>query len=505
MPSQSVNILWLPQPESLLLTQLLLDFIQIKTWSNAKRFVEGSPSLLSDTADSLLADFREYAHLCGNGEAAQVIEENRICLEECRVIGIEAAFSQRSAKARVWYRQKNILKRPLLFPEFVELVDKTKQGFDAARDYTLKHDLAAFDRGIVAWNSILNNPHFVQTPLSWRLDVLNTCGNALYQSYSLHARASDLEEALSCWKRAIQESPINWPKIHRYIYNLGRGLSERYRDISGSLADIEEAIETIEKAVQETPASDANLAMYLSRLGTCLLWRYERVGSLSDLDRAIVVGEEAVKISSPDTIQYFVYIYNLGPCYRQRYLRTGVVTDLERAIKLQEESVSQRLIDDFEYEAGSYTNLGSSLLNYYDYTQKLAYLNRAIEAFRRSITLTPPESLILPSRRNNLGNGLHTLYQYSGKLTDLEQCIEQYQQAVHQTPDTSPELPSRLYNLGNALRDHYEIAAAETDKERATECYRSACMYGLDASLEWALGASHNWGDWALARRDWSM
>ena len=504
MPSQSVNVPWLPQPEPLLLTQLLIDFIQIKTWSDAKRLVKQFPSLLSDTADSLLADFRGYAHLCGNEEAAQVIEENRICLEECRVTGIEAAFSQRSAKARIEHRQKNILKRPLVFPEFVELVDKTTQGFDAARDYTLKHDLAAFDRGMTAWNSILKNPHFVQIPLSWRLDVLNTCGNALAYSYSLHRKVSDLEEALNCWKRAIQESPINWPHLHKYLYNLGRSLAERYMYVNGSPADIGEAIEKIEEAVQLTPVGHANLSMYLSNLGTCLRWRYERTGSLSDLDYAIEVGEKAVKMTPPNTIRYFYYIYNLGPCYRERYLRTRVVTDLEQAIKLQEESVSQRVIDDSEYKAGSYTNLGNSLLEYYRYTQELTYLNRAIEAFRKSISLTPPDSLMLPSRRNNLGNGLRSLYEYSGKLTDLEQCIEQYQQAVYQTPDTSPELPSRLYNLGNALRDHYEIATAETDKERATECYRSACMYGLDASLEWALDAAHNWGDWALARRDWS-
>lgn len=504
MPSKSVNILWLPQPESLLLTQLLLDFIQTKTWSHAKRFVERFPGLHSDPADSLLADFREYAHLCGNEEAAQVIEENRVCLVECRMTGIEAAFSQRSAKARISRGQKNLPKRPLVFPEFVELVDKTRQGFDAARDYTLKHDLAAFDRGMTAWNSMLKNPHFVHTPLSWRLDALNTCGNALYQSYSLHNRVSDLVEALSCWKRAIQESPINWPNLPRYLYNLGRGLSERYIHVSGLLTDIEEAIETIEKAVRVTLASDAILPRYLNRLGTCLFWRYQRTGSLFDLIHAIEVGEEAVKLTSPDTVDYFVHILNLALYYRQRYLRTEVVVDLEQAIKLLEETVTQRVIDDSEYKSSSYTNLGNSLLSYYDHTQEFAYLNRAIEAFKRSITLTPPDSPMLPSRRNNLGNGLHALYQYSGKLTDLEQCIEQYQQAVYQTPDNSPELPSRLYNLGNALRDHYEIAAAETYKERATECYRSACTYGLDASLEWALGASDNWGDWALARRDWS-
>src|SRR2546421_756450 len=91
-------ISWLPQPESLKLTQILVDFMRATTRNDSQRLVEQFPDLLNDAALALLTDLRNYASICGNEEAEQVIVENRVFLLECRTTGVKAAFARRGAQ-----------------------------------------------------------------------------------------------------------------------------------------------------------------------------------------------------------------------------------------------------------------------------------------------------------------------------------------------------------------------------------------------------------------------
>jgi len=189
----------------------------------------------------------------------------------------------------------------------------------------------------------------------------------------------------------------------------------------------------------------------------------------------------------------------------QRYRRTNNQTALDAAAAAWEHILGHPAFPaaDARFQLAAMNNAGGVFLRRYWSRGRLADLNRALDLWQTAVQRTPPDSPDLPGYLNNLGNGLRARYARTGQLADLAEAIRVYEQAVQRTPPDSPDLPGYLNNLGAGLSDRYARTGQLADLAEAQNLYRRACTLGLTVASAEALRSARNWGNWALARKEW--
>jgi tetratricopeptide (TPR) repeat protein len=331
---------------------------------------------------------------------------------------------------------------------------------------------------------------------------LNNLGAGLSERYERTGSLADLRRAIEAFERAVEKTPEGSPDLPGYLNNLGIGLVYHYTR-TGLLIDLHRVIEMYEQAVEQTPAGASDLPIYLNSLGNGLRGRYARLGKMIDLQRAIEAYEEAVQRMHEDSPDLPIYLNNLGNGLNDRYARTQELNDLQKAMEAYQEAI-QQTPDGAPALPGYLNNLGNVLKDRYVQTEELKDLTQAIQLWKRAVEQTQDGSFALAGYLNNLGDGLRNRYSHSQEEVDLKQAVEAHEKAVGFTPSGSPQRPVYLNNLGNALRIRYARSGKGTDLMQAIASYEEACQLGMERSLEEALGASRNWGDWASQREEWA-
>jgi CHAT domain-containing protein len=273
-------------------------------------------------------------------------------------------------------------------------------------------------------------------------------------------------------------------------------LSARHR-LLGNRADLDQAVECAESAVADGEASGSTrFASYRASLSEILGYRFDAYGSIDDLERAIELREANVRDQPPaDAVGERAM---LGTLLRRRWSIERRTEDLQRAVELLESVIDVPAGRD---RPARLTNLGNALLNRYDAMGDVEDLRRAAELQEQAVELTQPGDWQLASRHNNAGNSAMGVYRLTDDDTARGLAIDHYRASIALTDVAAPELSSRQYNLARAL-----MPAAEDSPhviEETQEAFRAGCVAGLEGSLQWALGSSREWGDWALSREAW--
>ena len=330
---------------------------------------------------------------------------------------------------------------------------------------------------------------------------LNNLGNGLRARFRRTGREVDLEEAIRVFRQAVKATQPDSPDLPMYLSSLGTGLGDRFAR-TGREADLEDATRAFQQAVKATPPDSPDLPMYLNNLGNGLRARFRRTGREADLEDAIRVFQQAVKATPPDSPDLPSRLNNLGTGLLARFRRAGREADLEEAIRVFQQAVKATLPDSPDLPM-YLSSLGTGLGDRFARTGREADLEEAIRVFQQALQATPLDSPDLPMYLNNLGNGLRARFARTGRQADLEEAIRVFQQAVKATPPDSPGLPLRLSNLGNGLRDQFRRTGRQADLEDAIRAYRRACELGALSAPQAALAAAHNWGRWAVQRKQW--
>jgi tetratricopeptide (TPR) repeat protein len=97
-------------------------------------------------------------------------------------------------------------------------------------------------------------------------------------------------------------------------------------------------------------------------------------------------------------------------------------------------------------------------------------LDRALEALRTAVALTPPQSPLISGRLGNLGLARREVYRNTGDRSVLEQAINAFDQAVRVAAT-----PIMLTNLALGLQDRYLLSSDPDDLARAIDCSEQAC------------------------------
>jgi hypothetical protein len=153
----------------------------------------------------------------------------------------------------------------------------------------------------------------------------------------------DLDDAIGFGLMAVEAGPNLSHQFECYS-NLAWAMAIRHQH-SGDATDLDQALTYHRRAVESAPAESPNRALALSNLCLTLLSRYEVSDSLDDLGNALEAGEQAIAIDIPTRTARGMFLANLSFAYALRFDAADSRTDLDRAIELSQEALLLTPVD----------------------------------------------------------------------------------------------------------------------------------------------------------------
>ncbi|KAF8903428.1 tetratricopeptide repeat-containing protein [Gymnopilus junonius] len=133
--------------------------------------------------------------------------------------------------------------------------------------------------------------------------ALNNLANVLWTRFKQQGAPSDLNEAISLARKALELVPLPNP-AHSVVLDTLASILQTQFEQQGVLSDLDEAVALNKQALDLRPTSHPLRFESLNRLAEALQTRFERLGVLNDLDQAISLNKEAITLCRPSQLQY---------------------------------------------------------------------------------------------------------------------------------------------------------------------------------------------------------
>ncbi|KAI9682837.1 MAG: hypothetical protein M1822_006327 [Bathelium mastoideum] len=305
-----------------------------------------------------------------------------------------------------------------------------------------------------------------------RYRSLDGLGNSLLMRFERTGDMQELHRAVKILDEAMRCAPDDGSERAVQLSIFGNCLFRRYERMS-MLQDLTSAISAQEEAIRITNEDDPVRPRLLNGLMTALGRRFERTTQIEDLDRAIRIGNEAVKASSSNTADRSMYLQNVGLWLRRRYATGGKLQDLDEAIDALDEAtdVLEKATgnpDSQSFRRAVYTNnLGNSLHQRYEATQKMADLDRAIDCLSLAARIFPFDHAHRAMCLSNLGTSLFKRWSRTGSTQDVKDTI----QVLQESWELKNTLPHHRVFVGQLLATYF---AGESDWRKAHDILEEA-------------------------------
>ena len=286
---------------------------------------------------------------------------------------------------------------------------------------------------------------------------LSALSDALYARFRRDREESDLQDALTLARRAVQTSPI--PK-HRLVDSLSAMLFRRFEE-HGAIGDLDEVI-ALTRAT--TRGRNPRMAADLGQLSEFLRIRYEFTGARQDLDEAIELGERALQRLRADSLDHGIALVSLCNTYRLRSLRDG--TDHERELALGRAAVSELAGSPLQDIAMA--SLANTLAQNHADSAQIKDLDEAIDLMRQASGISPEEI----GRKSDLSVYLRTRFESTGNIADLDEAVR-LGRAVIAPEAADRDLSRRCWTLGIILRTRFVHTADHQDAQEAIALWRN--------------------------------
>ncbi|KIM28570.1 hypothetical protein M408DRAFT_69393 [Serendipita vermifera MAFF 305830] len=146
-----------------------------------------------------------------------------------------------------------------------------------------------------------------------------------------HRVISDINEAISLQKAAVDLTPDSQPDKPALLNNLGAAVQTRFQRL-GDVMDLENAISFKQAAVDLTPDGHPNKPNRLNNLGAAVQIRFQRLGDVVDLEKAISFFQAAVDLTPDDGHpDKPALLENLGNAFVHRFRNGDLSTHLQSA------------------------------------------------------------------------------------------------------------------------------------------------------------------------------
>ncbi|KAH6904719.1 CHAT domain-containing protein [Coprinopsis sp. MPI-PUGE-AT-0042] len=303
---------------------------------------------------------------------------------------------------------------------------------------------------------------------------LNSLGNSLQCRFERTGDLSDIAEAISAQHRVVELTPEGHANLPGCLNSLGNSLQCRF-ERTGDLSDIAEAISAQRRAVELTPEGHAKLPGCLNSLGNSLQCCFERTGDLSDIAEAISAQHRAVQLTREGHAIHALqtYLHSLGTSFMRRFERTKDPSDIAEAISAQRRAVE--LTPEGHPNLAIYVNnLAISLFRGFECSEDLYDIAEAISAQRRVVELIPEGHPNLATCINNLGTMFMCQFEHTGDISDIAEAISAQRRGVQLIPEGHADLARWLNNLGMSLLCRFKRTADLSDIAEAISAQHKA-------------------------------
>ncbi|RXW18552.1 hypothetical protein EST38_g7303 [Candolleomyces aberdarensis] len=191
----------------------------------------------------------------------------------------------------------------------------------------------------------------------WSLYAL---GWALESLFDHSKSVSQLEEAISMHREALNLRPHPHPDRHWSLYNLGCALKALF-DHSKSVSHIEEAISAHREALDLRPHPHPNRHRSLYYLGLAFYSHFMETGSTRHFDEAVSLSREALTHHLPIPSSRSNALVWLVAYLIPQYVKTQFTDDLDEAITYTHELFDEHFIEGHERRGWVLENLRSQL------------------------------------------------------------------------------------------------------------------------------------------------
>lgn len=310
------------------------------------------------------------------------------------------------------------------------------------------------------------------------LKTLANLGSMLGTRFEHTRDLSDSKMAINALKKAVAATPQDHPNRAARVDNLIRALQDRYQHTHRK-ADLDALIEVLKKDLAATPKKNTERHTRVSQLGGWLRVRFDRTQNLNELNRAIKALEEAVNTVPKDHANLHDLLYLLGSWLRMRFERTKRAADLNQAIKRTEQAIAATPRSDPQW-AGRLSDLAALIMLQFERTGRTSDLDRAIQLLRRAKKATPEDH---PERANmlyELGATMAMRSERTGSTADLNRAIKLLEKAVNSASEGHSERAASLSYLGAALATRFERTGSTPDLNRAIVFLEQAAIMPTD-------------------------
>ncbi|KAF5309069.1 hypothetical protein D9611_014925 [Ephemerocybe angulata] len=176
-------------------------------------------------------------------------------------------------------------------------------------------------RGLL-FSQISNNPLYIQ----W----LNGIGLALWERYKRTKSMNDMDHAISYFRQASVSYPT--PCDPFILSNLGNILMAKAKAIKDT-TESDEAISCYRRALDSVTPLHPNRSAFLTNLGDALCYRYSRRCLIADLNEALRCYERALDLPSPHHRDRVSLLVLYAERLQQRYSSTNEIEDLAEVVK----------------------------------------------------------------------------------------------------------------------------------------------------------------------------
>ncbi|KAF9774164.1 hypothetical protein IL306_007840 [Fusarium sp. DS 682] len=278
-----------------------------------------------------------------------------------------------------------------------------------------------------------------------------------------------LEQAILRTGRWIVASPLDEPALDEWfgIFTTLLVIMHHRQQLAGR-----DTVSLEQAASRDAMHSDVNLRLrVLTKQAARSMASFEQSQHMQDLSVAIAIVDYLLPRVNPNKLTRLQN--NLGVMLYKRYERTGALKDLNRAIEAMRASISITPHDSPDL-ADRLNNLGVWLRDRYERSNMAEDLDSAVEVAVRTMEVTPQEHVHFSGYSNNLGNAFGKRFERAGAMKDIDSAIDASSTAVKSAPRGHPNLPDFLNSSSTWLCARFEKSGEMEDLERAVDAARRA-------------------------------
>ena len=263
------------------------------------------------------------------------------------------------------------------------------------------------------------------------------------------------------------------------LNNLASALWTRFEQ-GGQNSDLDEAISLHRQALELFLPPHPNRSDSLNNLASVLWTRFEQGGQKSDLDEAISLYRQGLKLRLPPHPLRSSSLNNLAIALWTRFEQGGQQGDLDEAISLHRQALKLRL-PLHPLQSSSLNNLANALSTRFEQGGQQSDLDESTSLHRQALELRLPPHPLRSSSLNNLAKALWIRFQQGGQQSALDEAISLYRQTLELQLPPHPNRSSLLNNLANALSTRFEQGGQQSDLDEAMSLFLTATQYSFQS------------------------